>query len=392
MHRGACPLDPPPQLAALRTGPAASRVTLWEGSQVWLVTAHAHIRAVLSDRRFTAVTSAPGFPMMTRTSQLLRSQPQSASFIRMDNPEHSRLRSMLTRQFQLRNVEKLRPLIRELIDTTLAGISIGERPVDLVATLTLPVPSRVVALLLGIPSEAQDFFEQRSAILIDRRYSALDVAVARDELDGYLRELVESRVRAPLSDLVSHLVVDQVHTGKLTVDELVPMCRLLLVAGHGTTASQATLNLLSLYTDPRLASELRRDPDLVPGAVEELLRFHSIVQNGLARAATEDVQLGEVRIRAGEGVVLSLSAGNRDGQSFASPDTLDPYRDARRHVAFGHGMHQCLGQWLAKAELEEMLSAVLRWLPDARLAVPVEELKFRDDVSSYGLVALPVTW
>ncbi len=392
MHRGACPLDPPPQLAALRTGPAASRVTLWEGSQVWLVTAHAHIRAVLSDRRFTAVTSAPGFPMMTRTSQLLRSQPQSASFIRMDNPEHSRLRSMLTRQFQLRNVEKLRPLIRELIDTTLADISIGERPVDLVATLTLPVPSRVIALLLGIPSEAQDFFEQRSAILIDRRYSALDVAVARDELDGYLRELVESRVRAPLSDLVSHLVVDQVHTGKLTVDELVPMCRLLLVAGHGTTASQATLNLLSLYTDPRLASELRRDPDLVPGAVEELLRFHSIVQNGLARAATEDVQLGEVRIRAGEGVVLSLSAGNRDGQSFASPDTLDPYRDARRHVAFGHGMHQCLGQWLAKAELEEMLSAVLRWLPDARLAVPVEELKFRDDVSSYGLVALPVTW
>ncbi len=385
-------MDPPPQLAALRAGPAASRVTLWEGSQVWLVTAHAYIRAVLNDRRFTAVTSAPGFPMMTRTSQLLRSQPQSASFIRMDNPEHSRLRSMLTREFQLRTAEELRPLIRELLDRALAGITTGERPVDLVATLTLPVPSRVIALLLGIPPEAQDFFEHRSAILIDRGYTAQQVALARDELDGYLRELIESRVREPRSDLVSRLVLDQVSTGKLTIDELVPMCRLLLVAGHGTTASQATLNLLSLFTDQHLASELRSHPDLVAGAVEELLRFHSIVQNGLARAATEDVQLGDVLIRAGEGVVLSLSAGNRDGQCFASPDTLDPHRDARRHVAFGHGTHQCLGQWLARVELEEMLSAVLRWLPDARLAVPVEELEFRDEVSSYGLVALPVTW
>jgi cytochrome P450 len=310
MRRG-CPLDPPPELAALRDdGPAASRVSLWDGSEVWLVTTHAHIRAVLSDRRFTAVTSAPGFPMMTPTSKLLRSQPKSASFIRMDDPEHSRLRSMLSREFQPRNAEALRPRIRALLEDTLATITRGERPADLVSALALPVPSRVIAMLLGIPEEAHGFFEDRSAVLIDRGYTQQQVAAARDALDGYLRELVESRVREPGSDLISRLVRAEVRPGNLTVDELVPMCRLLLVAGHGTTSSQVALNLLSLFTDAALADSLRRDPGLVPGAVEELLRFHSIVQNGLARAATEDVQVGDTLITAGEGVVLSLSSGN----------------------------------------------------------------------------------
>lgn len=218
------------------------------------------------------------------------------------------------------------------------------------------------------------------------------MAAARDELDAFLRELVESRIREPGDDLISRLVVDQVREGRLDIDEMVPMCRLLLVAGHGTTTSQAGLSLLSLVTEKGLAASLRDNPELLPAAVEELLRFHSIVQNGLARAATEDVRLGDVVIKAGEGVVLSLSAGNRDEQLFPSPDTVDPHRDARRHLAFGHGIHQCLGQWLAKAEIEEMLAAVLRWMPDVRLAVPFEELDFRHEVSSYGLGSLPVTW
>lgn len=373
-------------------GPAASKVSLWDGSEVWLVTAHAHVRAVLSDRRFTAVTSASGFPMMTPTSKLLRSQPKSASFIRMDDPEHSRLRSMLSREFQPRNAEALRPRIRQLLDDTLATIAEGERQADLVSSLALPVPSRVIAMLLGIPEDAHGFFEDRSAVLIDRGYTQQQVAAARDALDGYLRELVESRVREPGEDLISRLVLAEVRPGDLTVDELVPMCRLLLVAGHGTTSSQAALNLLSVLTDSALADSLRRDPGLVPGAVEELLRFHTIIQNGLARAATEDVLVGDTLIAGGEGVVLSLSAGNRDDERFAEPDTVDPLRDARRHLAFGHGVHQCLGQWLAKVELEEILHAVLRWLPDARLAVDVAELEFRHEVSSYGLAALPVTW
>ncbi|QNE79350.1 cytochrome P450 [Streptomyces finlayi] len=395
MRRG-CPVDPPPQLAELRAGPAASRVTLWDGSEVWLVTAHAHVRAVLGDRRFTAVTSAPGFPMMTPTSQLVRAQPKSASFIRADDPEHSRLRSMLTREFLQRRADEMRPMLREMLDGILSELVSEERgggsPVDLVAELTIPVPSRVIAAMFGIPAGERALMEDRSAILIDRGYTPQQVAAARDELDAFLRELVESRIREPGDDLISRLVVDQVRQGALDIDEMVPMCRLLLVAGHGTTTSQAGLSLLSLVTDKNLAASLREDPELLPAAVEELLRFHSIVQNGLARAATQDVQLGDVLIRAGEGVVLSLSAGNRDEQLFPSPDTLDPHRDARRHLAFGHGIHQCLGQWLAKAEIEEMLAAVLRWMPGVRLAVPFEELDFRHEVSSYGLGSLPVTW
>ncbi|MFF1832895.1 cytochrome P450 [Streptomyces sp. NPDC058231] len=391
MRRG-CPIDPPPQLAELRAGPAASRVTMWDGSQVWLVTAHGHVRAVLGDRRFTAVTSAPGFPMMTRTSQLVRAQPHSASFIRMDDPDHSRLRSMLTRDFLARRAEAMRPVLREMLDGILKELTAGGGPVDLVADVAIPVPSRVIALLFGVDAGSRDLIESRSAILIDRGYTPDQVAAARDELDDHLRRLVESRVGDPGDDLVSRLVVDQVRTGNLTVGELVPMCRLLLVAGHGTTTSQAGLSMLSLVTDEGLAAALRADEGLLPDAVEELLRFHSIVQNGLARAAVEDVQLGDVLIRAGEGVVLSLSAGNRDESLFASPDTLDPHRDARRHLAFGHGIHQCLGQWLAKVEIEEMLAAVMRWMPGARLAVPFEELDFRHEVSSYGLGSLPVSW
>jgi cytochrome P450 len=387
------PVDPPPQLAALRAGRAASRVTLWDGSEVWLVTSHAGVRAVLGDRRFTAVTSAPGFPMLTRTSQLVRAAPHTASFIRMDDPDHSRLRSMLTRDFLARRAEDMRPVLRELLDEMLGGlVATGEKPVDLVAGLTIPVPSRVIALLFGVGEDRRDFIESRSAILIDRGYTPDQVAAARDELDGFLRELVEERVADPGTDLVSRLVTDQVRPGRLSVEELVPMCRLLLVAGHGTTTSQASLSLLSLATDPGLADALTKDESLLSKAVEELLRFHSIVQNGLARAAIEDVQLDDVTIKAGEGVVLSLSAGNRDERVFPSPDTLDPHRDARRHLAFGHGIHQCLGQWLAKVEIEEMLAAVLRWMPGVRLAVPFEELDFRHEVSSYGLGALPVTW
>ncbi|WP_329042120.1 cytochrome P450 [Streptomyces sp. NBC_00178] len=388
------PIDPPPPLALLRSGPAASRITMWDGSQVWLVTAHPHVRAVLADRRFTAVTSAPGFPMMTTTSVLVRDKPHTASFIRMDDPDHSRLRSMLTREFLHGRAEAMRPVLREHLDGMLGALVEGERPVDLVRGLTIPVPSRVIALLFGVSDEQRELIENRAGILIDRGYRPEQVAAARDELDGLLREVVEERMRTPEpgDDLLSRLVVDQVRKGTLTVEEMVPMCRLLLVAGHGTTTSQASLSLLSLVTDQGLADALAKDPELLPKAVEELLRYHSIVQNGLARAALEDVELGDVTIRAGEGVVVSLSAGNRDESVFPDPDALDPGRDARRHLAFGHGIHQCLGQWLAKVELEEMLAGVLRWMPGARLAVPFGELDFRHEVSSYGLAALPVTW
>lgn len=394
MSREGRPLHPPAALTPLRdSGPAAVRVTLWEGSQVWLVTSYEQVRAVLSDRRFTAVTSAPGFPMMTPASKVVRAQPNSASFIRMDDPDHSRLRSMLTRFFLPGAVKELRPRIRTLLDERVRAIAAAdERPVDLVRGLALPVPSRVIAMLLGIPAQDEDFFEERSAVLIDRGHTPEQITRARDDLDGYLRALIEQRVEEPGDDLVSRLVTERLRGGEVTVDELVPMCRLLLVAGHGTTASQTALSLLSLLTEPGLAELLRSTPERAGEAVDELLRFHSIVQNGLARAATQDVQLGDVLIRAGEGVVVSLSAANRDPVRFAHPDQLDAGRDARRHLAFGHGMHQCLGQWLAKVEIEEMLLAVLSGLPQARLAVPVEELEFRHEVSSYGLVALPVTW
>lgn len=326
------PIDPPPPLALLRSGPAASRITMWDGSPVWLVTAHPHVRAVLGDRRFTAVTSAPGFPMMTTTSVLVRDKPHTASFIRMDDPDHSRLRSMLTRDFLHGRAEAMRPVLREHLDEMLGRLTAGERPVDLVRGLTIPVPSRVIALLFGVSDEQRELIENRAGILIDRGYRPEQVAAARDELDGLLREVVEERMRMsePGEDLLSRLVTDQVRTGKLTVEEMVPMCRLLLVAGHGTTTSQASLSLLSLVTDRDLADTLAKDPELLPKAVEELLRYHSIVQNGLARAALEDVQLGDVTIRAGEGWSCPCrpATATRRSSPTPTPSTRPGTRDA----------------------------------------------------------------
>lgn len=387
------PLHPPQALTDLHGGPDLSRIRLWDGSTVWLVTDHAHARALLGDARLTAVTSSPGFPMMTPTSTLVRDQPRSASFIRMDQPEHGQLRSMLSREFLPRAIERHRAGVRETLDQTLeSAIRDSDGTLDLVDAVAAPVPARVIASVLAIPAEDLDFFVGRSAVLIDRSYTPAEVTAAREDLDRYLGGLAATRLAEPGDDLISRLMSQYVATGALAVEDAVPMIRLLLVAGHGTTASQASLSLLSVLTDPALRERCVTDPDAIPAVVDELLRFHSIVQNGLARAATEDIEVGDMVIRAGEGLVISLSAANRDPSAFPDPNSVDPDRDSRRHVAFGHGIHQCLGQWLAKLELEEIISAVLSWMPEVRLAVPFEDLRFRPEVSSYGVDQLPVTW
>lgn len=382
------PLDPPRTLTDLKGAPA--KAVLWDGSQAWVVTSHALIRRLLKDRRLTANTAAEGFPMMTPASKVLRNEPRSASFIRMDEPEHGRLRSMLSNRFRPVDGEAMRGTIGTLVNERLDSLA-GRDEADLVAAIAAPLPAAVIASVLGIREEDRPFFEDRSAQLIDRTQTMDQIRSAREELDAFLDREVSRRITEPSDDLISAVVHEQMLPGAIHREDVVPMCRLLLVAGHGTTASQLALSLLSVMGDATAREVALAGGTPLVALGDELLRFHTIVQNGLTRAALEDVELDDgTIIRAGEGVVLAIGAANRDDAVFAEPDTLDTARDARRHLAFGHGPHQCLGQWLAKVEIEECLHRFVRQFPDAALAGTTNALSFRHAASSYGLDALPV--
>ncbi|WP_310725160.1 cytochrome P450 [Streptomyces sp. N2A] len=381
-----CPFDPPARVERVRREQPVVRARLWDGSSCWLVTRHQDVRAVLGDPRFSADATRPGFPFLTAGGrEIVTNNP---TFIRKDDPEHARLRRMLTADFMVKKVEAMRPEVQRIADELLDRMTDGRSAADLVAEFALPLPSLVICLLLGVPYEDHEFFQRRSGILLSLRSEPEDIRTAQQELHAYLVRLARSKRERPDDAIVSRLVA----RGELDDDEIASMGRLLLVAGHETTANMTALSTLALLRNPGQMARLRNDPSLIKGAVEELLRYLTIVHNGLPRLATEDVTLGGVTIRAGEGVLCTLNSANRDDEVFPDGDVLDVGRDARRHVAFGFGVHQCLGQPLARVELQIALETLLRRLPDLRLDVPFEEIRFRHDMGVYGVYALPVAW
>lgn len=381
-----CPFDPAPGVErALREEPV-TRATLWDGSSCWLVTRHQDVRLVLGDPRFSADATRPGFPFLTAGGrEIIGTDP---TFLRMDDPGHARLRRMLTADFMVKKMEAMRPEVQRLTDELLDRMTEGRTSADLVAEFALPLPSLVICLLLGVPYEDHEFFQQHSGVLLNLRSTREEVRAAQDELVGYLVRLAESKRDRPDGAIISRLVA----RGDLNSTEIAAMGRLLLIAGHETTANMTALSTLALLRNPDQLARLRDDPSLIKGAVEELLRYLTIVHNGLPRVATEDVRVGDVTIRAGEGVVCTLNSANRDEDTFPGADGLDVGRDARRHVAFGFGIHQCLGQPLARVELQIALETLLRRLPGLRLGIPFEDVPFRHDMGIYGVHALPIAW
>ncbi|MFG2138928.1 cytochrome P450 [Streptomyces sp. NPDC048650] len=381
-----CPFDPPPGVERARTEAPVTRATLWDGSSCWLVTRYEDVRAVLGDPRFSADATRPGFPFLAAGSREVVTR--NPTFIRKDDPEHARLRRMLTADFMVKKMEGMRPGVQRIADELLDRMTDGRNSADLVAEFALPLPSLVICLLLGVPYEEHEFFQKRSSVLLDLRSAPDDVRTALDELQEYLTGLAESKRREPDDAIISRLVA----RGELDSAEIASMGRLLLVAGHETTANMTALSTLALLRNPEQLARLRAEPALVKGAVEELLRYLTIVHNGLPRVAAEDVTVGGVTVRAGEGVLCVLNAANRDEETFPAGDALDVGRDARRHVAFGFGVHQCLGQPLARIELQIAVETLLRRLPDLRLDTSFEDIPFRHDMGIYGVHALPVTW
>jgi pentalenic acid synthase len=249
----------------------------------------------------------------------------------------------------------------------------------------------VICALLGVPYADHEFFEAQSRRLL-RGPTAADTQAARDRLEAYLGDLIDRKQKGETGEgVLDDLVRGQLRDGEIDRTDLIALAVILLVAGHETTANMISLGTYTLLQHPDRLAELRADPALLPAAVEELMRMLSIA-DGLLRLATEDIEVEGTTIRAGDGVLFSTSVINRDADVYADPDTLDFHRPARHHVAFGFGIHQCLGQNLARTELEIALGTLFDRLPTLRLAAPPEEIPFKPGDTIQGMLELPVTW
>ncbi|AFR28737.1 cytochrome P450 [Arthrobacter sp. Rue61a] len=384
-----CPFDPPPTGSAAQEAGPLTRVELSDGSTPWFVTRYAEQRTLLSDPRISADVKRPGYPIPANSG----STSSPFSFILMDDPEHARLRRMVTAPFMVKRVEAMRPRVQQIVDQLIEDMLATDGPVDLVQAFALPMPSLVICELLGVPYADHNFFQRNSNALINREASPEQRRQAVEELVGYLHGLLEAKKNQPADDIFSDLA-QRTQKNELSSHDAAMMGVLLLVAGHETTANMIALGALALLEHPDQLKRLQEQEDskLVVSAVEELLRYLTITHDGRKRVAVEEIDISGHTIRAGDGVIMATDLGNRDPEAFPDPDNLDLGRDARHHVAFGFGVHQCLGQPLARMELQVAYSTLFRRIPTLRLATTLDKVPFKHDGSVYGVYELPVTW
>ncbi|MBE9373604.1 cytochrome P450 [Saccharopolyspora sp. HNM0983] len=383
-----CPFDPPPDLQATREQGPLTTVRLWDGSTPWLVTRYEQQRRLLADPRVSADPMRPGYPSPAPVDG-----SSKLSFILMDDPEHARQRRMVAAPFTIKRTEALRPAVQQIVDDRIDEMLAGPKPVDLVQEFALPVPSLVICELLGVPYSDHEFFQANSNIMINRDSTVEQRAEAKGQLSGYLHDLLQHKMADPGQDLLSGLTA-RIDSGELSREDAAQMGVLLLIAGHETTANMIALGTLALLQHPEQLTALREtdDPALVSSAVEELLRYLHITHSGRRRVAAEDIDFDGTLIRAGDGLIMPNDIGNRDPDVFDDPDRLDIRRNPRNHVAFGFGNHQCLGQPLARLELQVVYGTLYKRIPELRLATDLDSIPFKHDGSVYGVYELPVTW
>jgi cytochrome P450 len=384
------PFDPPPEYAELRRSEPFTRVRLWDGTTPWLLTRYQDMRVVLASPQFSAEPLREGYPHVFEGRMV--ADKADKSFLRLDAPEHDWQRRMVTREFTVRRVEGQRPFIEGIVDKLIDRMEDGERPIEFVTAFAQPLPTEVITHLLGVPYEDHEIFHRATRIQFGSNSTPDEVRASLAELMAYLDELVSRKEAQPQDDILSRLVTEQLLPGNVDRGTLLNITRLLLSAGHQTTQNMTALGVLTLLQYPGQLAAIREDPGLIRGAVEELLRYSSILHTGARRTALQDIDVNGHLIKKGEGVICAIPSANREETLFPEPDRFDIRRDAGPHVAFGYGIHQCLGQVLARAELQIVLRKLFTRLPGLRLAVPFDQLRFRHDMFVYGVYELPLTW
>jgi pentalenic acid synthase len=385
-----CPYGPPAGHERMRAEAPLSRIRLFDGQVVWFVTGHAEARAVLGNHRgFSSDRQNPSWPILVPR---LADSRKAGSLVGMDPPEHTEHRKILIPSFTVKRVAAMREGIGEIVTELIDGLLAQGPPVDLVAEFTQPLTSRVLCRILGAPYSDYAFFEQHSRRFLDGKSSREEAAAALTALGDYIDQLLLAKQEKPGEGLLDDMLAGRTRSGAAERRHLVGVAMTLLIAGYETTANTMGVGILALLAHPeQLAAVRDGDAALRDNAVEEVLRLTSVV-DAVARFATEDTEVGGQLIRAGDGVVVALAQGNRDSASFDSPDSFDVRRSARGHLSFGYGVHQCVGQNLARAELDIAFTELFRRIPGLRLTVPADEVPMKDPGAFHGVTELPVAW
>ncbi|RSM77308.1 cytochrome P450 [Kibdelosporangium aridum] len=381
LHAQRNQFDPPDDLLQLREQPLRKIDLPWGGS-AWLATRYSDVRVVFSDA--TKFSNSPeGRPFGALNGS------RSGFLLGYDPPDHTRLRRMLTPEFTVRRIRRLQPRIETIVNDHLDALEQAGPPADLVTGFALPVPSLVICELLGVPYEDRDEFQQYASIRLDMTLELDQRTAAIEASRRYMAKLVAKHRADPGEDMIGMLIRD--HGDELDDTELTGVADLLLLAGHETTSNMLALGTLLLLRNPDQLAEVRAGR-LVDEAIEEMLRYLSIVHSGIPRTAIEDVELSGAKIAAGDAVICSLPAANRDPVLGEDLERFDITRKISAHMAFGHGLHHCLGAPLARMEMKIAFPALLQRFPSLALAVPFEEVAFRPFSPVHGLQAMPITW
>jgi cytochrome P450 len=385
--------DPYPTYARLREEDPVHRTTLPDGRSLWLITGYEDGVAALKDERLVKDHRATGVSFEMKENEFGREFGQH--MLNMDPPEHTRLRSLVTKAFTPKLVEGLRERIQAIADNLLdAVMSRGE--MDLINDYAFPLPITVIAEMLGVPVEDQGKIRKWSNAMvggIPSREKLERIMGDLMEFGAYLHAMIETRKRQPREDLISALVqVEEEGSGKLNEKELLSMLFLLLIAGHETTVNLIGNGVLALFMHPEELEKLKKNPGLIKNAVEELLRYDGPVELSTFRFALEDITMRGKVIPKGEAVLVVLNSTNRDAALVEAPDRLNIEREPTRHLAFGHGVHYCLGAPLARLEGQIAIGTLLRRMPNLRLTVPPETLVHPVSVVIRGLQAMPVAF
>jgi len=388
---------PPVEYEALRKSASLQKVRLPNGNAAWLATRYEDVRALLADNRFSADLRKEGYPQLSTSRPVAASTEGVIPINYTDPPDHTRLRRALMKEFTVARVQALQPLIETVINGLIDRMLAAGPPLDLQSRFALAVPTSVILKMLGIAYEEHAFFHERAGLVVSTNLDAALARQAQQEIRARMREILGDKEKNPEAheDLMGRLILDQIRPGNLGYDEACSLLQSLVIAGHETTANIIGLGTLSLLRSPETFRRLREDTSmkLVERAVEEMLRYWSTTNFVGFRVALEDVEFRGVTIRAGEGILPQVVAANHDPAVFADPGTFDIDRQSKLpHVAFGFGIHQCIGQQLSRAELKAVFNCLPKRMPGLRLAIPFEDVEFKRGYLTHGLHTLPVAW